>query len=172
MSEETVDHPESTQKKRPTLLMVLCILTWVVSAYYVLTVPFEYFFSSEMDPETFQSTINDTMSEMADQDPEVAKMMEKFMKAASQTVSKSIENAGWIAAGEIIVALLSALGAFMMFNLRKIGFWIYVVAKILGILSVLLFMGTNVLTASLASFALFVSLIMVVLYAVNLKRMH
>jgi TctA family transporter len=109
---------------------------------------------------------------MAEEDPDAAKMMEGFMKSASDMVSKAIENAGWIASFELIVALLSAFGAFLMFRLRKTGFWIYLVAKVLGILTILLFMGVNILTVSIASFALFVGLIMIVLYAVNLKHMH
>lgn len=171
MTEESIDYDPTSEDKRPTFITVLCILTWVVSAYYVFTVPFEYFFSSGMDADTLQSTINDMMSSMADEDPEAAKVMEGFMRAASDMVAKSIENAGWIASFEILVALLSALGAYMMFNLRKQGFWLYVFAKVLGILTILIFMGVNILTASVASFALFVGLIMVALYAINLKHM-
>lgn len=172
MSEETIDYGEAKSKQRPTLLLVLCILTWVVSAYYLFTVPIEYFLSGGVDGAEAQSTINEMMEEMADEDPEIARMMEGFMRSASQTVSKSIENAGWIAAMQLLVALLSALGAYFMFNLRKIGFWVYLLAKVIGILYLFIFIGINMLTAAWASMALFVSLIMIVLYAINLKRMH
>jgi len=172
MNEESIDYDGKTESKRPTLLTVLCILTWVVSAYYIFTVPFEYFFSSGMDPGQLQSTINDAMTSMAEEDPEAAEFMEGFMKAASDMIAKSLENAGWIASFEILVTLLSAFGAYLMFSLRKSGFWIYTFAKVLGILTVLIFMGVNILTVSVASFALFVGLIMIALYAVNLKHMH
>ncbi|HKL40233.1 MAG TPA: hypothetical protein VJ894_06115, partial [Cryomorphaceae bacterium] len=95
MTEETIDHYESPRQTRPTLLTVLCVLTWVVSGYTILTVPFNYFFSSEVTASTFQETINDAMAEMAEDSPEAAEMMEGFMMAASSTVSNAIDNAGW-----------------------------------------------------------------------------
>ncbi|MFT7346567.1 MAG: hypothetical protein ACI9CP_001019, partial [Cryomorphaceae bacterium] len=66
---------------------------------------------------------------------------------------------------------LSAFGAFMMFKLRKTGFWVYVLAKVLGLIAVLAFLGVNVLTIIVVSFAGFIGLIMAILYAVNRKHM-
>ncbi|HKK39187.1 MAG TPA: hypothetical protein VJ949_07205 [Cryomorphaceae bacterium] len=171
MTEETIDHYESPRQTRPTLLTVLCVLTWVVSGYTILTVPFNYFFSSEVTASTFQETINDAMAEMAEDSPEAAEMMEGFMMAASSTVSNAIDNAGWIALTDLLVALLSAFGAYLMFKLRKSGFWIYVVAKVLGLISVFAFLGVNLLTAAGVSFAGFIGLILIILYGVNLKHM-
>ena len=171
MSEETVDYIDESAAKRPTFLTVLCILTWVVATYYVLTVPFSYFFSSAVDQSTFQTMMNEAMSSMDEQDPAAAEMVEGFMSAASETVSKQLENAGWIALTEMITALLSAFGAFLMWKLRKTGFWIYMMAKIIGLLSIALFLGVNMLTVMAMSFVFFIGLIFVIMYAVNLKYM-
>jgi hypothetical protein len=142
-----------------------------MSAYTILTVPFNYYFSSDVTASTLQTTINDAMAQMAEDSPEAAEMMEGFMMAASDIISKAIDNAGWIASSDLLVALLSAFGAFLMFKLRKMGFWVYVGAKVLGLVSILAFLGVNVLTMGVASIAGFIGLIMAILYAVNLKRM-
>lgn len=171
MTDETIDHYESDQKERPTFLTVLCVLTWIVSAYTILTVPFNYFFSSQVTASTFQTTINETMTQMAEDSPEAAEMMQGIMMAASDMLSRAIENAGLIATTDLLVAILSAFGAFLMFKLRKQGFWIYVTAKVLSLASIFAFLGVNVLTIGVVSFAGFIGLIMIVLYGINRKHM-
>jgi hypothetical protein len=58
-----------------------------------------------------------------------------------------------------------------MFKLRKQGFWVYVFAKVLGLASILVLLGVNILTMGVASIAGFVGLIIVILYAINRKHM-
>jgi len=171
MTEQAIDHFESEKQERPAFLTVLCVLTWIMSGYIILTVPFNYFFSTDVSASTLQTTINDAMSQMAEDSPEAAEMMEGFMMAASETISKAIDNAGWIAGTDLLVAILSAIGAFLMFKLRKTGFWIYVLAKVLGLISILAFLGVNILTMGVVSIAGFVGLIMVIMYGINRKHM-
>lgn len=171
MTEETIDHYAKPQPSRPAFLVVLCVLTWIVSAWVLVTAPFNYFFSNSESASTLQTTLNDAMMEIAEEDPNTAQMLEGFMTSVSETVSKQIEFAGWIALTDILVAILSALGAFFMFKLRKTGFLIYVGAKILSLISILAFVGVNILTMGMVTIGGFVGLIMVVLYAVNRKHM-
>jgi len=171
MTEETIDHYAKPQPSRPAFLVVLCVLTWIVSAWVLVTAPFNYFFSNSQSASTLQTTLNDAMMEIAEEDPNTAQMLEGFMTSVSETVSKQIEFAGWIALTDILVAILSAQGAFFMFKLRKTGFLIYVGAKILSLISILAFVGVNLLTMGMVTIGGFVGLIMVVLYAVNRKHM-
>jgi len=171
MTEETIDHYESPHQTRPTFLTVLCVFTWVFSGYTILTVPFEYFLASEVDVSSTRNDLNDMMAEIAEDDPKIAEMLEGFIRGASQMISNGIENAGWIATMGVLVAILSAFGAFLMFKLRKLGFWVYVIAKILGLISILAFLGVNIFTLAYLSFAGFIGLILIILYGVNLKHM-
>ncbi|MFT6353173.1 MAG: hypothetical protein ACI83L_001900 [Cryomorphaceae bacterium] len=136
-----------------------------------MTVPFNHFSSSEESASTIQSALNDAMSQIAEDSPETAEMLEGVMLATTDTVSSAMDNAGLIATTDLLVALLSAFGAFLMFKLRKTGFWVYVLAKVLGLIAVLAFLGVNVLTIIVVSFAGFIGLIMAILYAVNRKHM-
>lgn len=172
MAEEIIDQYQAPNHKRPALLSVMCVLTWIVSAYILLTVPFNYFFSTEVNSTAIQSIMNEAMASMAEEDPEIAKMMEGFMLAASNVISNALDNAGWIATTDVLVALLSAFGAYLMFSMKKMGFWLYLGAKVASLISVLAFLGINVLTIGIVSIAAFIGAIVVVLYAVNLKRME
>ena len=171
MTEETIDHYESPHRTRPTFLTVLCVLTWVLSGYTILTVPFDYFLSTEIDASSLQTGINETMAGMAEADPNIAEMLEGFMMSIGETVSNTIDNAGWIATMELLVALISAFGAYLMFKLRKLGFWVYLIAKVLGLIAVLAFLGVNMFTMIFVSFAGFIGLIFIIFYGVNLKHM-
>ncbi|MFT6174123.1 MAG: hypothetical protein ACJAZC_001784 [Cryomorphaceae bacterium] len=136
-----------------------------------MTVPFNHLSSSEESASTIESALNDAMSQIAEDSPETAEMLEGVMLATTDTVSSAMDNAGLIATTDLLVALLSAFGAFLMFKLRKTGFWVYVLAKVLGLIAVLAFLGVNVLTIIVVSFAGFIGLIMAILYAVNRKHM-
>jgi hypothetical protein len=171
MTDQTVDQIPA-QKKRPTLLTVLCILTWVVSAYYIITTPFDYFFSDSIDQSTVQQMFTEMMEQMDQESPEAAEMMEGIMKSAAQMLLIAFDNAGWLALFAIIVAGLSAFGAYLMWNLRKTGFYVYVAAKIIGLIVPLVFLGVNLITMAVVAFGLFIGLIFIVLYAVNLKHMR
>lgn len=171
MTEETIDHYEGPNQSRPAFLTVLCVLTWIVSAWVLMTVPFNHLSSSEESASTIESALNDAMSQIAEDSPETAEMLEGVMLATTDTVSSAMDNAGLIATTDLLVALLSAFGAFLMFKLRKTGFWVYVLAKVLGLIAVLAFLGVNVLTIIFVSFAGFIGLIMAILYAVNRKHM-
>lgn len=171
MTEETIDHYPSHSQKRPAFLVVLCVLTWIVSAFTLLMSPINYFFSSQAESSTFQSLMNEMMMEIARESPEAADMMEGVMMAATEMMTNSIENAGLIVFSAVLVALLSAFGAYRMFQLKKQGFWIYITAKGIGLITPIIFLGANILVFLGLAFSAFIGLIMVVLYAVNLKRM-
>ena len=117
------------------------------------------------------SDFNDAMLEMGENDPDVAELFEPFMDTFAAVVSNSIENAGMIFTTDMLIAVLSAFGAFFMFRLKKQGFWIYLSAKVASLISVFIFIGVNVASVIWASFGGFIGLIVIALYAINLKRM-
>jgi hypothetical protein len=59
-----------------------------------------------------------------------------------------------------------------MWNLKKNGFWIYVVAAVGGLVVPMVFLGGGLLTALGVGFMGLISVVFIILYAVNLKHMH
>jgi hypothetical protein len=171
MNDEAIDAPNSIESRRPTLLTVLCILTWLVSAYTFFSAPFGYFMSSGLDEQELNSSFADIMNEMAEEDPKVARMIEPYLVQIGEFVSRVAQNSGKITLTDMFTALLSAFGAFLMFRLRKMGFWIYLGAKVISLISILIFAGVNFFTIGVVVLSGFISLIVAVLYMINLKHM-
>ena len=72
----------------------------------------------------------------------------------------------------IVLSLLSVSGVWLMWNLKKSGFWLYLLATIGGLVVPLIFLGGGWLALASVGFVGFFSLIFIILYAVNLKYMH
>jgi hypothetical protein len=169
---ETIDTVEEyNARKRPSLLTVLCVLTFVVSAYYVFSGIFGLFVAENFDQSQWDQISEQVGEALNDADENSAQIMETVMAAVSQTVTNAIENALLLGLTEIFVALLSAFGAYWMWSLRKSGFWIYTAAKVVGVAVPLILLGFNIVTIALYGFALFIGIIFIILYATTRKHM-
>ncbi len=172
MENQIVDQDSYTESRRPTMLTVLCIITFAVSAYYLFEGTLTIFMSKTFDSSQWQVVI-DQMNEALDgADPQSAKFLESIMDSVSITIERSINNSTLLGLIAILVALVSAYGAYLMFNLKRIGFTIYTGAKIAGIILPLIILGFNIVTILVYLFAAIVGLIFVILYGVNRKHMN
>jgi hypothetical protein len=133
-------------KKRPVLLSVLCVLTFISTGISIL--------SSLVIP-----MLSDVMIELF--------KMPQFAADANPEAIKVIQ-AGW---GYYMIVLLlasvSLTGAIMMWNLRKNGFHFYTIANILLFYLPVLWFGFpfNILAA-------FFPAAFIALYAIHLKYMR
>ena len=166
---DTVDQDISS--KRPALLTVLCVLTFVVSAYYLFSGIFALFVSDSFDQSQWDQISEQVSEALNDADENSARIMETVMAAVSQTVTNTIENAFMLGLAEIFVALLSGFGAYWMWSLRKNGFWIYTAAKVIGVAVPIFLLGFNIVTMAYYGFALFVGIVFIILYATTRKHM-
>lgn len=66
-------------------------------------------------------------------------------------------------------SLLTLVGAVLMFRLRRIGFWIYVLGVLVGLVAPVTLAGFSALNTS---FGVFFSILFAGLYALNLKEMR
>jgi len=68
--------------------------------------------------------------------------------------------------------LLEGFAVFMMFNLKKTGFWLYTLSQV-GMLSIMMYIFPmdNTLTMVTLFFSGLLILVFEILYAVNLKHM-
>jgi hypothetical protein len=66
----------------------------------------------------------------------------------------------------LLLAIVLLLSAIMMWNLKKMGYYLYILVKILGIVLPIILLG-----ALFKVTALIIPVIMVVLYGLNLKAM-
>jgi hypothetical protein len=134
------------KQKRPGLLTVLCILTFVGSGMN--------FFSSIIIA-TFYGAFTEVARTLA----------EKFSLPGIDLILES-PPAFFFTSGVLYLASLA--GALLMWNLRKTGFHIYTISQILLILAPMYFLKLQ----GPSLFDIIFSGMFVVLYAVNLKNLH
>ncbi|MRT93106.1 hypothetical protein [Ancylomarina sp. 16SWW S1-10-2] len=149
---------------RPTLLTVLCILTFIGSGFSVLAnltaliaVPFLDLFQPSMFNATFSQLGNNAGDE--------------FIKQALDMVLLVIDNFFAIVFSKFILYALSLAGAIMMFQMKKIGFYLYIVAQVGFLFIGPVFLGWNMFVGSAIFFSAFFSVLFIALYGINLKNM-
>ena len=74
-----------------------------------------------------------------------------------------------LAFGQIGYALLTLIGAILMFNLRRVGWYVYVAGVVIGLIAPVALVG---FTALNATFGVFFSLIFAGLYWLRLEEMR
>lgn len=173
MTDFTVDTPDNlVTAKRPTFLTVLCILTFVVSGYHLIMAIVDLFSSKSFDPTQWQEISNQMAEAMAGTDSASQEMASRMMDALASMMQAGIDNALTLGIIAIVASGLSILGAYWMFNLKKIGYYTYIVSKVVGILIPLFIFGVNILTIMMYGFIALIAILFIVLYGVNRKYMH
>ena len=76
------------------------------------------------------------------------------------------------AAGTILSALITLLGALLMWWQKRRGFYIYIFGTLLGIAIPLYFYGVNMTSIGISFFPGFFGLIFIALYALNVKSLR
>lgn len=155
---------------RPTLLTVICILSFIAGAWGVIGGIINLASSSDQQALIeAQQRMEEAKAQMGDQ---ANGMMGGMMDSAMEMTQKAAENAKPIGISNIVLSLISLLGVWQMWNLRKSGFWLYLLAAVGGLLVPLVFLGGSMVALFSVGFAGLISILFIILYAVNLKYMH
>jgi hypothetical protein len=162
---------DANHKGRTDFLTILCVLSLIGSTLLVVTGINQYreadLTSALIRQQMDKGNVKVNLDEGEGDDAERAR---KVMKEASNMVSP--EKIKKYALGTMVTNLLTLFGAFMMFRLKKIGFWIY-------LLGTLAFAGVpfwvyglnNPLAYGMGMLFAGVGVVFVLLYARNLKYM-
>lgn len=159
-----------TTPQRPTFLTVLCIIGFILAAWSLVSNARTGFTNKpQEDLERTMVEMEEAREEMGSDAPQFAVDM---LDGAVLIGEKTVEQATPLGITGIILALLSLFGLWLMWNQRKIGFWLYLTALVLGLASTFYFLGSSMVVIFAVGFMAFVSLILIILFAVNLKHMH
>ncbi len=172
MTDEAIDAMEVKKPTRPTFLTVLCILTFVVSGYFFVQSLIGVFINNSMDTATFNEVTEQLYESMDEMEGEQREFMQRIIDGMQVTVNAVIENAVTLGIIEMLASLLGIFGAILMFRLNKKGYYLYILAKIIGVIAPLAIIGVNILTLSLYGFTALIGILFIVLYGVNVKYMR
>ena len=166
---ETVDwNDESNQsmsERRGQFLLVLCILSWIGIGMGLITTLFNYSRGTadiEAQLDEFESLGEvDTGSSL----------LNSFTDGAKDMAIKTIENFQAINLSTLLALLLGGLAVYMMFNLKKTGYYLYILYCLATPAISIYFLGANqAVYLSVMVGALF-SVAFIIMYGVNVKRM-
>ena len=153
---------------RPQFLTVLCILTWICCCLLLIMTIVGVVFKPSPE-EQFEQ-----VEKMRQVNPEMAEQMEAAFEAqnnSNQTVGLALN---------LVALALSAYGAYMMWQLKRTGFWVYSAGEVLpyfgfltgGSEAMLAQMGgASIGTIAIAAMVV-LDLVFIGMYAANLKHMR
>ncbi len=154
---------------RPNFLTVLCILTFIGSAYGIFQA-----ITSYTTADVTVGVAKDAMEEVTDQIEDQADS-EKEAEMANKIIGSitdglTVENVKQIGIASGISNLLTLLGAILMWGLNKKGFWLYAIGTAIIIFAPIFIYGGFMGAAAGGVYA-FIGILFCVLYGMNLKHM-
>ncbi|GAA4413458.1 hypothetical protein GCM10023187_41770 [Nibrella viscosa] len=150
---------------RPQFLTILCILTFLSCAWGVYDSIVSY-----ASADTVATVAQDALDEASSrvQGREGTDIAERIIGSVQGGLSA--DNIRKLSISKLVYNLLTLIGAILMFNLRRIGFYSYLGGVLAGFLLPIILIGGLVGVAS--SLSVFFSIIFAVLYGTQLKYMR
>lgn len=161
---------EENKLQRPAFLMVLCILTFVSCGWSVLSNLFSLFTVSIMNSAYNIEQYSSMMGTMEDQG--VSSFLSGFLSSSIELLQVTVKYAKEIAIMQLVLSVISLVGAIMMFHLKRPGFYLYAAAQIIMLLVIPYLAGFTISVVTALFFSTFFTVLFIVLYAVNLKYMN
>jgi hypothetical protein len=177
--ESNLNEFDEEEHTRPTLLKVLCILTFIGSSWLILTQLWSYSTASKT-AQMISSIRNVSQNDSANKDSSVqqqhATHKEGFFlgKKMMMSVSKmlTVENIRKTAIGTIMSAILTLIGAILMWRFKRSGFYLYIAGTVIGLSVPFYLYGANTMSVGISFFSGFFGLIFIALYALNIKSLR
>lgn len=158
---------ESMKEKRGTFLLVLCILSWVFIGYsFIMGLVSLAGGTQKLEEQLVQADMTNAFSQDTGND-----MANSILSSANEMIIKTIENFYPLQMSNLVVLLIGALAVYMMFQLKKSGFYLYVLYTILIPAISFYFLGANMIVIMAVGLNMFFGVLFLILYGVNLKRM-
>lgn len=156
----TTDNWLEEPKKRPEMVNVLTILTFVGSGIAIISAIYNFFnaehaYQKLLDSRESFERMPDTFKKLVGPDP-------------IEMARRSMENRIPLTLLSLVAAVLCIVGAIQMRKLLKQGFYVYLIGEILPYISYAIFIGSFGLPII---FSMIFGLVFIILYATQLKHL-
>ena len=111
------------------------------------------------------------MGLITDKDNVKYAVLSDILNSTMASLQATFVHAREIAVVSLVLSVISLLGAILMFQLRRLGFYLYTAAQILALFVLPYFAGFSMYVGMVMFFSGLISLLFIILYAVNLKYM-
>jgi hypothetical protein len=154
---------------RPTFLTVLCILTFVGSSYMIISSLLGGITSkasTEILNESKREIDSIAKTASSPEEKRAMKMVTKFTEGLDPV---KLQQSNW---AQAVASVFCLLGAFLMWKLKRIGFYAYLLGTLIGVVAPFVILGTDNLIAVLsATFMAFIGIVFCILYGLNYKHL-
>lgn len=147
-------------KKMPDMINVLTILTFIGCAYFLLSGIYSYFTICKSI-----GIIDGSMGQIGANNP-----MAGFMDSAIQMVHRQCEMKLPLLLINLVTTALCFIGAMQMRQLKKAGFFIYLVGEVAGPVAQTFILGSGTIGIFMILGFIF-PLVFIILYATQLKHL-
>jgi hypothetical protein len=155
-------------KKIPDFLLVLLILTGLNVGYNIFKSLKELFVGAQSATE-IESVFYEQLSSSGQ---DLSAIPEWIMTGIMEFMTKYAENAIMIRVVDLIYYLALGLAAFMMYQLRLMGYYIYVAVNIIGLLVTPVLYGFNFIGISMLIMFTIAAGLFIALYSANRKHLN
>ena len=180
--ESNLNEFEQEPHIRPTLLTVLCILTFIGSGMTIVTnIGNSYQYLSLFCTHNGKDVYFFCWKQAGMIQPGKMILLSGKMRKTLSFRAKNdvvglkrmtVENIRKSAIGAIISGVCTLLGALLMWRLRRNGFYLYIAGVIIGLVVPFYLYGNNFLAVGISSFSGFFGLVFIALYALNIKSLR
>lgn len=160
---------QSPKNSRPTFLTVVCIISFVGLGWNIINNLTTLAFSSGNNfiYDIVQDNLEMALNEAHASDPATAAFLERIF----DSVLKLLAVLPLFATLGLICAVIALVGVIMMWNLKKIGFYLYTAAKVIMLFIPIILTGYNFISAMISISMLIGAALFITLYGLNLKAM-
>ena len=158
------DEPRRDGPVRSQFLTLLCILTFIGCALSLFDAVVTLW---QTDAASETPRVERTYT--PEQRKEIPKQSFEDRSAGDESAPTDPDRVRLLAIGQFPYALLTLLGAVLMFRLRRVGFWVYVAGVAIGLILPVALVGFGALNTS---FGVFFSMLFAGLYWLNLNDMR
>lgn len=177
---EQIIEAQLLKNKRPTFLIVLCILTFIGCGWKIAKNIIDCIFTCTVIGIKNSKLLSQSVQTYAEALKEVAvtdtiaqsEVSPESFNAVVDVFSSYFIYPLAIPVSQNLFLIISIIGAILMFNLKRKGFYIYAVAQILYFVVTLYFMGFSSWALFFISTEILIILLFLILFAVNLKYMR
>lgn len=156
---------QTMKEKRGTFLTVISALSGIFIGFTLFSTVIGYFNGKE----AAQAQI-DTVIEEMDTDTGNA-FADNIMTETIEMLENTILHFESIQFATVIALLIGALSVYLMFQLKKMGYVLYILYTIVFSGISFYYLGSGMMVWMTQSFYLLVGIVFLILYGVNLKRM-
>lgn len=154
------------QNNRPTFLTVLCILTWVGSGFVLISQLISL--ATAKMTKQIAGIAEEGLDELTMQSSnELGGMFSSLMGKSIQ----ALEHITELALVRIVGVLVVLFGSIMMWKLKKTGYYLFLMGKLIIIIGIFLIMGGSGAAFMFIAGPLLVAIAFSILYGVNLKAL-